>query len=210
MLDCCVDGQQFAPERAVTKFSGRQFSGEESSWSPHKVVQLQHCGTHSCVRGVDRDALRDSRLGACEECGITETVLDPLKSCCRVVGVKGMQDGRALGNEAPIKVHQPKKLAELMPRVWLGKISDGSYLLRRWSNPRARDEVAEKRQLANTELALRRVHYNPMLRQALESGPQVLLVLLRRATCDEQVVEVGVAKLEAVQDAVDEALERLT
>lgn len=70
--------------------------------------------------------------------------------------------------------------------------------------------MAEKRQLAHTELALRRVHYNPMLRQALENGPQVLLVLLWRATCDEQVVEVGVAELEAVEDAVDEALERLT
>lgn len=77
---------------------------------------------HSCVRGVDHDALRDARLGVCEECGISETFLDPLKSCCRVVGVKGMQDGRALGNKAPIKVHQPKKLAELTPRVWLGKL----------------------------------------------------------------------------------------
>lgn len=49
-----------------------------------------------------------------------------------------------------------------------------------------------------------------MFRQALKNAPQVLLVLLWRATCDEQVVEVGVAELEAVQDAVDEALERLT
>ena len=79
MPDCRVDGQQFAPEGAVPLFGGCQFPGKESDWSPYSFDELLKCGTHSYVRCVDHDALRNSRLRVSEERGVGKMSLDLLE-----------------------------------------------------------------------------------------------------------------------------------
>ena len=56
------------------------------------------------------------------------------------------------------------------------------------------DVMSEKIQFANTKETLVRVDYNPMCGEALENNSQVLEVLFRSGTGDEDVVDVSIGK----------------
>ncbi len=124
-------------------------------------------------------------------------------SCCR------LQNSGAVWYEPMVKVHKPEKSPQFALSIWTWKVSDDLDFIFQWANTCGINVVTQKVQFTDAKLNLGNIDHDSMLIQSLKNRAKMFQMLFRRGTCDEEVVDISLGKIQTLQNLVHETLERL-
>ena len=109
-----------------------------------------------------------------------------------------------------VKINQTQELSELALGSRLRELPDGLYFLFERTDALAANTVSQELELCHSKCALDWIDYYAVFIQTGQNRPQVMLVFFGTGACDEDVVNVRIAEVQATQDLVDKALKCLS
>ncbi len=109
-----------------------------------------------------------------------------------------------------VKVHESYESTELTLGLRLGKIANSLNLFRERRDVVEVDVVPEEVQLRDAKEAFVWIDDDSVRGESCEHGSQVIKVLFRGGTCDENVVDVGVSGRNTTEHLVHKPLEGLS
>ena len=163
-----------------------------------KVHESSECSLHHSP---------SSELLGSEISQASRPVYSTSRSCCP--SCSRLQNSGAVWYEPMVKVHKPEKSPQFALSIWTWKVSDDLDFIFQWANTCGINMVTQKVQFTDAKLNLGNIDHDSMLIQSLKNRAKMFQMLFRRGTCDEEVVDISLGKIQTLQNLVHETLERL-
>ncbi len=95
-------------------------------------------------------------------------------------------------------VQKPEKSPQFALSIWTWKVSDDLDFIFQWANTCGK--VTQKVLFTDAKLTLGNIDHDSMIIQSLKNRAKMFQMLFRQGTCDEEVVDISVGKIQSLQN----------